>query len=473
MKKGLLFIVMLLLIATLAYAQNFTVDISTIRDQINTDQSAQFLVTVYNEQPKTIQVKAYSPQVEWTIPTSVLDVPGSSKKELKLVITPTKYTNPGTHQININVKDLYTGELVETPILIDLRPPGEAISTYLPSIDVEASMPEKIDPNNEVLVSVNLENQNLLNLSNITLRIRSDLENLNTEETVSLDSLGRKIVELTYRLSPIEKPGVYVVYFDILKNNKVISTAEPKNIEIIIVEKDFAEETEETKSFLKTTTANIYTSDSNVIHTQTIKISTNRFKELFSNTEPKSDNVISENSKRYYIYDVKLDPGQSIIIFVNTNYRILLYASIVIIIGLILYLKYKSPVNIRKNISNFSMKEGGLSKIKIMLEIKSTAKKPIKKITIVDYVPNIADVSKEFTEGTVKPTKILQHSTKGTILKWEFDEIDPGEDRLISYNITSKLSIIGNFKLPRAKVVFKRNKKEVHVFSNSLGVSAQ
>ena len=64
------------------------------------------------------------------------------------------------------------------------------------------------------------------------------------------------------------------------------------------------------------------------------------------------------------------------------------------------------------------------------------------------------------------------HTTKGTVMKWNIDELVPGEDRLITYKVKSKLSIIGNFRLPRSKVVFKRKGRDVHVYSNNLGVSA-
>ena len=118
------------------------------------------------------------------------------------------------------------------------------------------------------------------------------------------------------------------------------------------------------------------------------------------------------------------------------------------------------------------MKEGGISELKVLLEIKNTSDKPIKNVAIIDYIPNIAELATDYMPGTITPAKVLAHKAKGSILKWTIEEMAPGEDRLISYNIKSKLSIIGNFKLPRAKVVFKQNKKEIRSYSNSLGVKA-
>jgi len=85
-------------------------------------------------------------------------------------------------------------------------------------------------------------------------------------------------------------------------------------------------------------------------------------------------------------------------------------------------------------------------------------------VKIVDVVPSIAEVRKEFAEGTLKPSSILKHSSKGTILKWDIPELAPGEERLISYDIKSKLSIIGSFSLPRAKIKFICN------FSDQVGL---
>ncbi|MBN2367544.1 hypothetical protein JXC34_00870, partial [Candidatus Woesearchaeota archaeon] len=171
--------------------------------------------------------------------------------------------------------------------------------------------------------------------------------------------------------------------------------------------------------------------------------------------------------------ELALEPGESKTVIVTESYRIPFVILIIAIIFAILYYKLKSPVKIRKGISDIKIVEGGVSELKVMLSITNTSKKRIKNVNIMDYVPNIADISKEFVEGTLRPSQVLMHKTKGTVLKWGLEEMAPGEDRLVSYNIKSKLSIIGNFRLPRAKVIFKLKGKEVHAYSNSLGVNAQ
>ena len=58
-------------------------------------------------------------------------------------------------------------------------------------------------------------------------------------------------------------------------------------------------------------------------------------------------------------------------------------------------------------------------------------------------------------------------------MKWDIEDIAPGEDRLISYTLKSKLSIIGKFNIPRAKVSFKRKGKNITGYSNLTGVSTE
>ena len=79
-------------------------------------------------------------------------------------------------------------------------------------------------------------------------------------------------------------------------------------------------------------------------------------------------------------------------------------------------------------------------------------------------------VKREFAEGTLKPSKFLRGKDKGMVLEWKIDELAAGENRLIGYNIKSRLSIIGSFKLPRAKIIFVKKGKEQTAYSNSVSV---
>ena len=135
---------------------------------------------------------------------------------------------------------------------------------------------------------------------------------------------------------------------------------------------------------------------------------------------------------------------------------------------------FRSPVQITKLAKNIELHKGVISEVKVMLNIKNISNKQLGNIKILDKIPNMANITQDFDIGTVKPSKIMKHESQGyTVVRWDLDELDPNEDRLITYRMKSRLSIFGNFDLPRAKVKYKTSagKKRV-VRSNKLVIHA-
>ena len=121
----------------------------------------------------------------------------------------------------------------------------------------------------------------------------------------------------------------------------------------------------------------------------------------------------------------------------------------------------------RKTATVIATKEGGISELKVIIEIINRSKKQIKHVKIIDNVPRIAELAKEYDVGTVKPDKVVQHERKGTLVKWSLDEVDPGEERVISYKVKSKLSILGGVTLPSAAAKFEFGKRQRTANSNT------
>ncbi len=109
-----------------------------------------------------------------------------------------------------------------------------------------------------------------------------------------------------------------------------------------------------------------------------------------------------------------------------------------------------------------------ISEVKIRIFVRNRSNKILNNIRIMDKVPPIADVVKGERLGTLQPTKINTTKTKGTIIKWELNTLEPYEERIITYKIKSKLEIVGGLSLPPAKMVFEEKEgKERQAFSTS------
>lgn len=473
MKKLLPLFILLILSLSIAVAADYNISISPKEKKITLSETAQFSVTIISNSTKTEKFTAVLPpaEVKWSMLPQTVNVYPGSKESFNLLITPTKHIIPGPYGIKINFRREAPEELIEKTVFVNVQTESEIISKYKPSIKADVDMPVSITPEKKITIRVNIENQNVLNLTDLKIRISSDLEVLNTERVTHLAPLEEKVLAFTYELNPLQKPGEYRVSFELLKGNQTIETFSTRVLTVLEIKPGFGKEEKEKLGLLKLTKELTYTSKSNIKDAQEIKLPISLFEKWFTSSIPEAK-YFKEEGKRFISWNLELEPGQSKTIFIIVNYRPILYVIVLIIIIVVLYYAYKSPVIIKKGVSEVNLKEGGISQIRLMLEIKNNSKKSISNVTITDYVPNIAILEKTYIEGTLKPSKILHHKERGTILKWELPELAPGEDRLISYNIKSKLSILGNFKLPRAKVKFKHKGKEYISYSNTLGISA-
>jgi hypothetical protein len=461
-----------ILCSALASAADYDITITPLKDTITLEQTAQFLVTIQViNSTKIEKFSVFSPEVEWSIPPDTIKVSPSAPESFKLLINPTKYIIPGPYGISINFRRESPEELVEKTVFVNVKTEAELKSSYKLSVKTDLDMPISISPDKRLTIRVTLENQNILNLTDLQIKIISDLDVLNTERTVSLAPLEEKVIEFTYELNPLQKPGEYRVSFDLLKENRTVETFSTRVLTVLEKKIPFKKQEQERLSFLKLTKELTFISESNIYDTQRVSIPIGVFEKWFTSSIP-DGTLYKEEGKRFIGWDLGLAPGESKTIFVTVNYRPVFYIIILIAAAAALFFIFKSPVSIRKEVSEVSLKEGGISHIRIMLEVSNSSKKAVNNVHIIDYVPKIAEIEQTHIEGTLSPSKVLLHKEKGSILRWDLDELAPGEDRLLSYNIRSTLTILGSFKLPRAKVKFRHRKKEYVSYSNTLGISS-
>ncbi|MBU0472429.1 MAG: hypothetical protein KKF65_07405, partial [Nanoarchaeota archaeon] len=115
--------------------------------------------------------------------------------------------------------------------------------------------------------------------------------------------------------------------------------------------------------------------------------------------------------------------------------------------------------------------EDGVENLKIRLFIKNRSRKTIEKVSVFDRVPGIAELVKQKTLGTIHPEKITKQEKKGTLIKWNLEQLEPYEERIVTYEVKSKLKIIGNISLPSSRTNFIDKNKERNTYSNRVVVT--
>ncbi len=472
-KKTLLLVFVALLCLSFVSAVDFTLDAVPINNNINIDEKASFNFSITNNLNTEETFRIYSLNYpDWDIQTDPISNPimvtvsAGSARSIKLLVDPLHIRDVGFYEVEINTKMKSTGQVMKIPVEVAIKSTGMMIGGYMPTVLVNLKMPKKIDPREEIPIQLVLDNQNILNLSDITIRIES--KNINKEIKSSIDPKESKIIEIKEKIDSLTKPQKDALSVALLFKDRVISGPIVQPIDII--EYADAKTLNVIKKFLKTERNYLFKTN-NADYEELIKIETSFLKNFVTSTKPKS-NIIKEDNKRYFSWSPNLNSNNEMGIRITENYRPLIFIIFLIIIAIFAYYGYRGPLVLRKIASSIKRKEGGLSELKLVLNVKNRSKDPLKDIEVIDTIPNIANLEKELFIGTLQPYQVLRHEKKGTILKWRIDDLGVGEERVITYRIKSSLPILGSFSLEATVAKYNYRKKDRIVHSNSVSVSA-
>jgi len=98
----------------------------------------------------------------------------------------------------------------------------------------------------------------------------------------------------------------------------------------------------------------------------------------------------------------------------------------------------------------FVRAKGGEFALKVSLFVH--AKKYIEKVQIIDRLPALVKIYEKF--GGEIPSKVEEDKRR---LEWNFEKLEAGEIRVISYIVYSKVGVLGKFALPSATAIFQRD----------------
>lgn len=477
MKRGLLLlsIIFILSIASVS-AADFLVSHEPIIDKISLFEDAKIDITIKNTENINEVYRFSVKNPNWNlfaediaVKNTGLKVSGNQEKSAVLILKPTTDAPGGRNTISLIVEAESTKEVVEYEFPIIVR--KEGYEGYIPTVLSTIELREKIDPREPFIVKIKLENKNMRDNKNINIRLYSNT--FSKEFNTSLGPLENRTEDIPISLDALTAPTT-----DTLKSSIDIDgtkfTPSSVDFEVIDYTGEFELSVEEERSFAKNIRTVTFTNTGNKESKQVAKFEMSGFKSLFTTTSPKKTAVIKQDSERYLGWELTLAPQESSSVTITTNYRWLIIVLAVIVVLLIYMRVIKSPVILEKTAQNIQRKEGGISEMKVTLNLKNKSPKTMEHVEIRDIVPNIAEVSKDFEVGTLAPTRTFKNKSGNSVIKWDIDDLDPHEERIISYKIKSKLSILGDFDLPVSIVKYRNRKgKEIIVKSNKLSISSQ
>ena len=446
-RKALLFLAVFLLLISVASAANdlFVAKIEPKELTIREDQTGEYRLTLSHTSDTVKTFEVYSPNIMWDIRAEKpLRVESAELFITKLYVNPLN-VNPGIYSVPLHVKMVGTNFIDEKTVNMEITSLYPPDMEYLPAIRGTVTIESKVDPREEIVIRVQLENQNRRELPKVDVKLRSNV--INKDYTASLGAFEKKELKFVAKiddLTPAQNDILRVTLLASEKEKAYQFDLMPAPFEIISYS-GLDEQIESIKSFLKTTYKINLTNNGNTKIVQDFKKPTSFFKNIFATSEPKAEKTSTD-----LIWKIDLESGKSKEIIYTFNFQPLFILIIVIILLTCAYYIFRSPIIMRKTAAIVATKEGGISELKIILEIKNRSKKHIKHLKVIDMVPRIAELMKEYDSGTLKPDQAIPHEHRGTLLKWTIEHIEPNEERVLTYKIKSKLSIIGGITLPAA-----------------------
>ena len=171
---------------------------------------------------------------------------------------------------------------------------------------------------------------------------------------------------------------------------------------------------------------------------------------LFTSFSPKPDVVEQDGSIVTYTWNQEIKPGEVSEIVVKTNWLFLLLVIFFIIAIVVLTKQFlKTNLILKKRVS-FVKAKGGEFALKVSIIVN--AKKYIERVSVIDKLPSLVKIYERF--GGEKPSRIDE---KNKLIEWNFEKLEAGEIRMLSYIIYSKVGILGKFALPSATAVYERD----------------
>ncbi len=472
----------LIILAYSAYGVgSFDVSVEAVKNRIYPNETAEFKLVINNNVNIIETFEISSPDTlfwdVYTLPRKdyVVEVFPGKSRSVDIFFRPL-YVEPGIYSVRINVYAQRQKQRVTEELDIEVRNPAPGYKKYVPGVATTLIVPETVDPRKEMDVKLRIRNLIPLPLKDLRLHLFSNSGLIDQSKTVSLEPNQETIIEFPIKLDPLTPPQK-----DYLKGEIIYIDEENKSYIFRIDRKPF--EVADYSSFVltpkvskgvfgSTKTISVF-NDGNVPGMYIVTEPVRFLDSVFAKTSPPS-NIQVVNGKKMHSWSVVLEPQQKAEVVVSRNYFPLFFLFLVVVLGVLAYFLWRSPVVLYKTASKVrGNEEEGITHLKVTLFLKNRSSKPVDDITLVDRIPHIIEVEKEFHMGTIKPDKIIKRGGKPTKIVWKIPALEPYEERIVTYKITSKLSIVGGLTLPSAYVKFvKPNGKHSVYVSNSFILSA-
>lgn len=307
------------------------------------------------------------------------------------------------------------------------------------------SFPSEIDPREyhelSVVVYSNLEQD----ITQKKLEIYKDGELILSKEVEKNLIPGQNNIPMIIKLNDTQEPGNYKILFSIRLLNSTVGKS--TNFTVLGYKKLVLVDQRESSGIGGREMFVTWRNEGTLPVTKKVEFNLSSLDMLLlSEAAPgfkKEDNRI--------VYEFTLAPGEEKTVYVKISYLPLLLIPIVIIIvgGILIYMR--KGIILEKEITEKRHVDDKIE-AKVSIRIKNTTSKTLSEVELIDRLPKFVHEIGAFTSRATL-------NKKKRTLRWEFTEISPGEEIIISYKIRTRLHLIGEILMPPVTMKYKIGEK--------------
>jgi|GEM_PF-1706304 len=161
--------------------------------------------------------------------------------------------------------------------------------------------------------------------------------------------------------------------------------------------------------------------------------------------EKQPDLIESNGVEKTFKWSCDLAPAESCSVSYRVEYWLLL-VTVLAALGVV-YVVYSivEQPEIKKKLIKVHEREHT-----VHITIKNRSRKALQEVHVVDIVPDIVSVVPNSFSPSIKP--IAKGKRGGTEIVWTFAKLEPREERILTYKIRPLVMLMGNVRLPKARI---------------------
>ncbi len=459
MKRGFLLLVVFLL--TIASVSALKVTYDNVLNEALPGEQVSYMLHLENNEDSTLSIKLRSPDLNW-----LLDQEGNSitlfkgeKKDYKISFKPLSAAKilPGNYAVKLiletpltSIEKLLTAQVLNYGEVVD-----SSFSDGVPSID----------PKRGMTLRLNVKNLHQVSLNGLNLELNG--QQFSFSKKINLNGRESLNLEFPVKVDPDTLKGDYVAKVKITLNGNLMLD---KELPYVVKEyQELKEVSVPHTGFLKTGETLTFSNSGNTQVSQNAQRTFGWFSYKFASFNPEPTKVEKTDQGYLVQWDLNVNPQTSTSVSYSVNYRMPIIVLIIIILaGFVWYIiRQRNAVVIVKRVFAMHTEAGSIKVMKVVLNVRNRGGLTANNVRIVDRVPNAIKAPTQ--HSTYKPSHV-KAAPEGTVMVWDFTNLRPGEEKVISYRIEGKIQILGRMHLPPAIVKYVLLGRGVSARSSSVSL---